>query len=754
MRDLQSPSDKIKSHYEVEVIILKRNSIKFRIPFLISLFALMCVMVTGVIFLFIFRLKFEESIARKNLIISEMVSDELSLYLENATDTVITSANFSTQSHGDLNKIKEEIFRIYDNFDYFDLIFFMNRDAQMVFSKPSNENVQGRLYTDRDYYWDIFGSEKTHTLSKLLVSSVLNKPHFIIAAPVRDSQSEVMGLIGAGIPLSNIEEIVSRVDMSFDGKIWLSDGSGSLFIHPDYKMTDSLIKIDTLGIEQVSNGLTIDDVLKRGVNENLRYTASDHNYYAAVTFVEGSDWMVVVEQDETTVNREIYDTLKQMILIQIIVIFFALLLGFVMANWITAPIEQLVQYVRGLPNALSKKEQIAVAPLEDPNSEIAELSHAFSEMGNQLSQNIEELEDAILRENRIQQYLNNILASVHSGIIVADSSHVITMMNDQAKKITGIPELEVVRYHFFELLKMLELDIEESIREVIECDAVINDMASSLRDRAGNELIISYSCSRVTDRNGNNIGTVLQFRDITRIKAIENELKKEDRIHTLGELSASIIHDIGNPLAGMSTLIELLKKPELSGESQEEVLSLLSEEVNDLNILVINFLDFVRSGEVERKPRDLTRTVKSCIELFKGEFTEDGLRLVKSLPEAPVTVNIESRSIKQAIINIIKNAIQATEGRGTVTIALTVQDKTATLEISDDGKGMTEETKSKLFHPFYTTKQDGTGLGLFIAYNALKENGCLLTVSSELGHGTQFKIVFKKESSYDHNGSG
>jgi PAS domain S-box-containing protein len=732
---------------------LKRNSIKFRIPFLISLFALMCVMVTGVIFLLIFRLKFEESIARKNLIISEMVSDELSLYLENATDTVITSANFSTQSHGDLNKIKEEIFRIYDNFDYFDLIFFMNRDAQMVFSKPSNENVQGRLYTDRDYYWDIFGDEKTHTLSKLLVSSVLNKPHFIIAAPVSDSKSEVMGLIGAGIPLSNIEDIVSGVDMQFDGKIWLSDGSGSLFIHPDCKMTDSLIKIDTLGIEQVSNGMSIDDVLKRGINENLRYVANGHNYYAAVTFVEGSDWMVVVEQDEITVNREIYDTLKQMILIQIIVIFFALLLGFIIANWITAPIEQLVKYVRGLPSALSNKEQIAVAPLEDPNSEIAELSHAFSEMGSQLSQNIDELEGAILRENRIQQYLNNILASVHSGIIVADSRHVITMMNDQAKKITGIPELEVVRNDFFELLNMLELDIVAAIREVIECDAVITDVETTLKDRAGNFLTISYTCSRVTDRNGNNIGTVLQFRDITRIKAIENELKKEDRIHTLGELSASIIHDIGNPLAGMSTLIELLKKPELSGESQEDVLALLSEEVNDLNILVINFLDFVRSGDVEWRPKDLVKTVKSCIELFKGEFSEEALQLVKTLPETPVIVNIESRSIKQAIINIIKNAIQATEGSGTIEIVLSVQEKTATLEIADDGKGMSEETKSKLFHPFYTTKKDGTGLGLFIAYNALKENGCQLTVTSVLGKGTRFKIVFKKESLYDHNGS-
>jgi len=730
----------------MEVLSLKRNSIKFRIPFLISLFALVCVMVTGLIFLFIFRFKFEDSIEKKNLIISEMISDELSLYLENATDTVITSANFSTQSHGDLDKIKEEIFRIYDNFDYFDLIFFMNRGAQMVFSKPSNDSVQGRLYTDRDYFWDIMGNDKPYTLSKLLVSSVLGKPHFIIAAPVKDSDDHVMGLIGSGIPLSNIEEIVKGINLRFDGKIWLTDTSGSLFIHPDYQMDGELIKLDILNISNVNNGLSIDQMLKAKKNENVRYLANGHSYYAAVTFVEGSDWMVVVEQDKYTVNQEIYDTLRQMMLIQIIVIFFALILGFIIANWITKPIEQLVQHVRLLPQALSNKELIRIEPLEDENNEITELSRAFTDMGKQLRQNIDDLEHSVLRENHIQQYLNNILASVHSGIIVADSNHIITMMNEQAKNITGVYQLGPYMYNMFELLKTLQLDIEENIRNVMAYDAVFTDVETVLSRLDGSNLIISYTCSRVSDRNGTNLGTVLQLRDITKIKAIEHELRKEDRIHTLGELSTSIIHDIGNPLAGMSNLVELLKNPDLNGESHEEVLALLSEEIADLNVLVINFLDFVRSGEVERKPKDLTRIVKSCIELFKNELENDRLTFTKILPSYPVIINIESRSIKQAIINIIKNAIQATAAEGNIVIKVTDFEKTVSLEIQDDGKGMSEETKSKLFHPFYTTKQDGTGLGLFIAYNALKENNCHLTVQSELGVGTCFKIIFKKES--------
>jgi len=329
---------------------------------------------------------------------------------------------------------------------------------------------------------------------------------------------------------------------------------------------------------------------------------------------------------------------------------------------------------------------------------------------------------------------------------VADSNHIITMMNEQAKNITGVHQLEPYMYNLFELLKNLQLDIEDNIRNVMTYDAVFTDVETILSRRDGSKLIISYTCSRVTDRYGTNLGTVLQIRDITKIKAIENELRKEDRIHTLGELSASIIHDIGNPLAGMSNLVELLKNPDLNGESHEEVLTLLSEEIADLNVLVINFLDFVRSGEVERKSRDLTRIIKSCIELFKTELENDKLTFTKVFPSYPVIVKVESRSMKQAIINIIKNAIQASAAEGHIIIKITDFEKTVSLEIQDNGKGMSEETKSKLFHPFYTTKEDGTGLGLFIAYNALKENNCHLSVQSELGVGTCFKIIFKKES--------
>ena len=255
------------------------NSIKFRIPFFISIFAIVCVMTTGLIFQVIFRQKLEDNIEYKNSIISEMIASELELYLENATDTVVTAANFSTQSQGDLNKVKDEIFRIYDNFQYFDLIFFMNSDAQMVFSKPTNDSVIERSYIDRSYYWEIITENKPSAISELLVSSVLNRPHFIIAAPVKNSLSQVVGLIGAGIPLNNIDRIVGNINNNFNGKIWITDKSGSIVIHPDYVVEKNLIQMDELGIYEVNTGDTMEGLLSNHSKQNVRYKIGDHDYY-------------------------------------------------------------------------------------------------------------------------------------------------------------------------------------------------------------------------------------------------------------------------------------------------------------------------------------------------------------------------------------------------------------------------------------------------------------------------------------------
>lgn len=723
---------------------MKINSLKFKIPFFVTIFAFACVLVTGIILQYSFTDRLEKNIEEKNMMISQMASNELELYLNNAIETVVTAASFSTQSNNDLLEIEKEIFRMYDNFSYFDLIFFMNSDAKMVFSKPSNNNVQDRVYTDRNYYSKVIMDKKAYSLSTLLVSSVLNKLHFIVAAPVKNEEDELIGLIGAGIPLKNIENILNDFEEGFNGRIWIADETGSIAIHSEALVSDKIIKISELGIKKIKNQASIEDLVRAKTSQNIRYRIGENEFYGAVTFVEDANWLVVVEQNSKTIGNEIKEAVNNLIFIQLVVLLIALLIGLIIANWLTHPIQQLVNQVRLLPRDLKNNEVLNIGPLESQSDEISELSEAFILMTKQLKSNIDDLGNSYKRENRIQQYLNNILASVYSGIIVADANNIITIVNEQAKNITRINKAKEIPTNIFDLLDVLDLKIHDEMNQVIHNETNYSDFEATLKPIDKDTITISYTCSKVKNKNKENLGIVLQFRDITRIKEIEIELRKEDRIHTMGELSASIIHDIGNPLAGMSNLIEAVLDESIAEESKLKALNILSEEVNDLNVLVINFLDFVKSGEVKKAPTSLIKILEDCIALFSRDIVQKKILLQTIWDDGDVIVNIKGRSVKQAIINIYKNAIEAVGVFGNITMSIKENVTTVELIIQDDGNGINEEDKIKLFDPFFTTKTNGTGLGLGIAYRALRENDARLLLESELNVGSKFTIIFER----------
>ncbi len=720
---------------------MNRNSIKFRIPFFIMVFALGCVFITGLVFQYVATQHLETNVINKNLVISKMVSNHISLYLEDAESTVVTAANFSSQSPKNIEKIRQEIFRIYDNFEYFDLIFYMNTDAQMVFSKPSNEHVKSRRYTDRSYYWDVMKGKKV-TISPLIVSSVLDMPHFIIAASVDDRKGDTIGLIGAGLPLYNIERVIEKTQKEFDGKIWLVDENGILAVHPDYNTYEDLVELDNIKVSVNGKETDFRTILRNKKETIANYTIGEKEYYGAITFVPGVDWMVVVEQDQDIIFSEVIEVKRQLKNIMFFVILLAFVFGLIIAKGITNPIEKLVRQVKRLSYELKARKPIELD--FDTHDEIGELSRAFSDMSLRLGENLMDLEDSYNRENKLQQYLNNILKSVTSGIVVIDRESIITIFNNEAEVITGFSSSDFLNKKVDVFLQNIQLEMSNLIKDVLYEGKAFADIEEIIINKRGKEIPLSISASQVLDDNKRVIGVVVLFRDITRIKIIENELKKDDRIRTLGELSASIIHDIGNPLAGISNLIEILKDNTIDRETNTEVLDILEKEVHDLNKLVINFLEFGRSSNLEKKNTDINRLINDIVNLLKPEIIDKEITINKQYLNGIVFADVDRRSIKQAMINIFKNAIQAIDINGRIHITIKEEVDNVSIIVRDDGVGISKEKLEKIFYPFYTTKEEGTGLGLFTAYRVIKEHGGQLKVKSEKDIGTEFLITLPK----------
>lgn len=717
---------------------MNRNSLNFKIPFFIIIFAICCVLITGFILQYIVSDNLEKKATEKNMMISGMISDQISLYLEDARKTVVTASNFSSQSYGDLSQIKQEIFRIYDNFDYFSLIFFTNSDGKMVFSKPSNDHVKNRIYTDRSYYWDIMNGKKS-TISPLLISSVLGKPHFIIAAPVYDSKGKKIGLIGAGVPLNNIKKVIEKTQKHFNGNIWMTDENGIMVVHPKMDISYKLIKMQNRRANTGKIETNFENIFKNQEDIICNYNIEDKKLYGAITFIDETNWMIVVEQDEDTIFSEVLELQNKLKSVIVIVVLVALISGLILARKITNPIERLVNQVRKLSGGLKEIQPIEI-DLKSKD-EIGELGKAFGDMSIKLHKNIKELEDSYNRENRLQQYLNNILRSVKSGILVIDKKSIITVLNKEAESITEFSSEVFLNRSINEFWNKTGLSLEYISNGVLNEGKTFTDIEVIMKNKYNKEIYLSVSASAVLDNEKNVLGVVFLFRDLTRIKIIEEELKREDRIRTLGELSASIIHDIGNPLAGIGNLIEILKDDICDAEIKEEVLDVIEKEVLDLNRLVINFLDFSRSSKHEKESINIKKLVKDIINLLKPEIIAKKIKLTKKFVEKEINLNIERRTIKQALINIFKNSIQAVNIGGEIYIEVDTREDSIAITIRDNGIGIDKEKLENIFYPFYTTKEEGTGLGLFIAYNVVKEHGGQINVKSELGKETEFLVT-------------
>lgn len=262
---------------------------------------------------------------------------------------------------------------------------------------------------------------------------------------------------------------------------------------------------------------------------------------------------------------------------------------------------------------------------------------------------------------------------------------------------------------------------------------------------SGLSLLISISILALTlgiIRGRISLRNIKKLEDIKLSKDELEELQRQDRIKNLGELTASIVHDIGNPLAGMGNLVEILKDEDYAFEVKKDVLELMGKEIEDLNNLIINYLDFSRESKLDKEKINIIQLIEDVEKILKYELNnkEINFKIEDLSGQGLSPVYIDRRAIKQAFINIFKNSIEALEEGGSIDVRLGEEKNYLTISIRDSGHGIGKEEIENIFNPFYTTKKDGTGLGLSTVYKTILEHEGDIRVKSELLKGTEFTI--------------
>ncbi len=237
------------------------------------------------------------------------------------------------------------------------------------------------------------------------------------------------------------------------------------------------------------------------------------------------------------------------------------------------------------------------------------------------------------------------------------------------------------------------------------------------------------------------------IREITDSIRKESRLRRSESLASMTTMAAGVAHEIKNPLAAMQIHTQLLRKSfqkfgSLTLENAEKYLAVIEEEIEHLNKIAVDFLFAVKPMEVELKKDNINDTVSEVLSFLEPEAEDKNIEVSVELSQFIPNIEIDSRLVKQALLNLIQNAFAAMEGGGKLFVSTKPNGNFISVKIQDNGTGIDDDKLSKIFEPYYTTKANGTGLGLTLVYKIMKEHHGDIHVTSTKGEGTTFTLDF------------
>ncbi len=333
------------------------------------------------------------------------------------------------------------------------------------------------------------------------------------------------------------------------------------------------------------------------------------------------------------------------------------------------------------------------------------------------------------------------LDSMLDGIVVCDRDHLPIIYNKSAERMlrfAGADPSERPLWH-----SVVDEDLSEFFRETLEGEETVLDREFGLEAK-GSTRLIAVSVSTLVAQ-GRIEGAIVHMEDITEKRRKEAQLRRAESLASLTTLAAGVAHEIKNPLGSLSIHVQLIRKALLGKEEVETTflerhLGVVDEEIDRLNKIVVDFLFAVRPMDVHLRDSDPGELVAGIAEFIKPEADRAGVMVELKLGDNLPRVALDPRLMKQAVLNLVKNALAAMSGGGKLRLSAERVDEELRISVEDSGVGISEEDLPKIFEPYFTTKENGTGLGLTITFKIVREHDGEITVTSRPGQGSTFVI--------------
>lgn len=347
-----------------------------------------------------------------------------------------------------------------------------------------------------------------------------------------------------------------------------------------------------------------------------------------------------------------------------------------------------------------------------------------------------------------KNFLESIVDHAGDAISVVDLEGKILYWNDGAEQIYGYGKEEVLgkRLSDFlfpadEILREEEEGLLEELMARVKQGEAIPNVEVKRRTKEGKEIITSMTISPLRDAEGKIIGASRICKDITQLKKVEERLLLNERLTSLGELTAGVAHELRNPLAGIKINTQVLLRKEDLSEMERKLLDSSLEGIEKIQKIVDDMLHFAKPKAAHFKEEEVNEVVESSLAIFQTKLKKGNIALIFEKAEGLPKVWIDIHQIQQVITNLLLNAIQAMDKGGTLAIRTFRENGDGVgIEVKDTGTGIPKSHLKKIFDPFFTTKSEGTGLGLSITLKILESHGATVDVESREGEGSVFTI--------------
>lgn len=479
--------------------------------------------------------------------------------------------------------------------------------------------------------------------------------------------------------------------------------------------------------------------------------------FAVPIQVDGRRWGTVrVGLSTRRLQAQIAGTRRELAVLALAVLAVGGAVAAALARRIAQPVRELAEGAA----ALARGE---LAPRIEPASadEIGRLAAAFNHMAVQLFQQRAALEDAHAALRRkfeeladLKAYTDDVLASLATGIVTVDLDGRVVTLNQAAELLTGYFRGEAVGRYCTEVFAHTP-EISDLLMETLASRAPLAGQALTLRRRNGATVPVEFSTAPLKSGEGKDQGVIGVLRDLSQVRQLESDLRRSDRLAALGTLAAGLAHEIKNPLTSLLTFSRHLSRRFDDEGFRQRFQRVVPRELERINGIVERLLELARPTPLRLALTRLPALLDRAVDLYADQIEAKAVEVAREYARDLPPVQADPEALYRAFVNLIANALDAMEGGGRLTLRTGWGDRSdpalahrrrglqrfVRAEIEDTGRGMPAGDRDRVFTPFFTTKEGGTGLGLALTHKIVTDHGGTVDFTSVPGRGTTFRIV-------------